>query len=391
LAAELGELRAVVAAVDTAAVEGRPTGRLTARQTELEEAVRGRARQATGILAASLAVRPDVRAISAALAGRSLVEYAEHAGVLHAVTVSRGKAALHRLGPAAEVRTELEHLRASLRRLAFGLGSPRSMEAFADAAVFGAMRLDALLLRPVLHEVGGGPLVIVPTGALHALPWSTLPSCSGLPVVVAPSATVWYRAVTSDGGLPAGGRVILVAGPRLPGAASEVAALARRYPEAVRLHGRRASCASVVSAMDGARMAHVAAHGRFRADNPLFSCLDLADGPLTVYDLEGVRLPPPLLVLSACESGTSGVRPGDELMGLVAALLALGTRTVVASLFPVPDQATKALMLSLHRGMLDGLAPAAALAAAQARVAHQGPAGVAAAAAFSCFGAGVSG
>ena len=387
LAADLGELRAVVAALDTALLEGRATARLRARQGELEDAVRSRARQATGILAASLAVRPDVHAINASLGGHSLVEYAEHDGVLYAVTVSRGRARLHRLGPVAEIHAELDRLLSSLRRLAFGAASPASVRAFTDAVGFGAMRLDAAVLRPVRHALAKGPLVIVPTGALHALPWSALPSCAGLPVAVAPSATVWHRAISSARG-GAGGRTVLVAGPRLPGAASEVATLARRYPDAVCLTKAGAACHSVISALDGAAMAHIAAHGRFRADNPLFSSIELVDGPMTVYDLEALGRAPEVLILSACESGSSGVRPGNELMGLVAALLALGTRTVIASLIPVPDGATKALMLSLHGRMRAGASPAEALAAAEGEVAPAGPTGLAAAAAFTCFGAG---
>jgi CHAT domain-containing protein len=136
----------------------------------------------------------------------------------------------------------------------------------------------------------------------------------------------------------------------------------------------------------GARLAHVAAHGTFRADNPLFSSLRLDDGPVTVYDLEAVRRAPATLVLSACESGLSDVRPGDELMGLASVLLALGTNVLVASIVPVPDAATRTLMGAFHRRLAQGDAPAAALAAAQLRVAADGPAGLAAAAGFLCLG-----
>jgi CHAT domain-containing protein len=185
--------------------------------------------------------------------------------------------------------------------------------------------------------------------------------------------------------------VALVAGPRLPGAGPEVAALARRYRDAVRLTARAATADAVLAALDGARLAHVAAHGRFRSDNPQFSALELADGPLTVHDLESLRRPPDLLVLSACDSGLSTVHPGDELLGLAASLLGLGTRSVVASLLPVPDDATRRLMVTFHRE-LDGAgsaAPAEALARAQSKAYATGAVGdLAAAASFVCLGAG---
>ena len=95
---------------------------------------------------------------------------------------------------------------------------------------------------------------------------------------------------------------------------------------------------------------------------------------------------PSTLVLSACESGLSGVRPGDELMGLASVLLALGTNVLVASIVPVPDDATRRLMCVFHEQLAAGAAPAPALAAAQARVAADSAAGLAAAAGFLCLG-----
>ena len=124
--------------------------------------------------------------------------------------------------------------------------------------------------------------------------------------------------------------------------------------------------ASVSTALEGAGIAHVAAHASFRADNGLWSSIELADGVLTVYELEQLRHPPQVVVLSACQSGLSSVRPGDEMMGLVAALLALGTSSVVASVVPVEDQASEEFMVGLHQRLVAGEPPAAALAGAQA-------------------------
>jgi CHAT domain-containing protein len=130
---------------------------------------------------------------------------------------------------------------------------------------------------------------------------------------------------------------------------------------------------------------HIATHGEFRADNPLFSYLQLVDGPLTVYDLSALRRPPPLLVLSACDTGLSAVHPGDELQGLSAALLGLGTRSVVASLGPVDDGATRKLMLDFHKRLQTGVGAATALAAAQSAL---DPAYHTTGSSFICLGAG---
>ncbi|WP_244211386.1 C50 family peptidase, partial [Amycolatopsis kentuckyensis] len=72
----------------------------------------------------------------------------------------------------------------AVRRSAFGLGS------FAGLAERTARRLDDLLLAPL--PLGDGPLVIVPTGRLHELPWPALPGCRGRPVSLAPSAALWH-------------------------------------------------------------------------------------------------------------------------------------------------------------------------------------------------------
>ncbi len=93
----------------------------------------------------------------------------------------------------------------------------------------------------------------------------------------------------------------------------------------------------------------------------------LADGPLTVYDLERIVRPPEWIVLSACEAGRSEVHPGDELMGTSAALLSLGTRPIVSSAAAVPDDGVIPVMIALHEQLVHGYGLARALATAQAR------------------------
>jgi tetratricopeptide (TPR) repeat protein len=379
----LAELRQVVGQIEQAALAGRDTAALRRRQATLERSVQHRARHGTGD-AYALPQPPDVTELAVLLGERALVEVVELDGQLHAVVLVAGRLSLHRLGDLREVARELTGLRFGLRRLAFAHGSAASLEAAGQAVAHAAGGLDDLLMGPLRARLGAErPLVLVPTGVLHALPWSVLPSLAGRPLSVAPSAALWRRAA-SAAPPPRHGRVVIVEGPGLPGAAGEVAALAGRYPEATCLAGRAATVAAVGAALGGAGLAHVAAHGAFRVDNPLFSALQLADGPLTVYDLEGLARAPRRLVLSACDSGLSGVRPGDELMGLAGALFALGMTTLVASVIPVPDAATKELMLALHRGLQAGLPPAHALARAQAEWGRD----PAVSAGFVCFGAG---
>jgi tetratricopeptide (TPR) repeat protein len=386
LASRLTALRLVVAERKDAAKEGAGSTVLLRRQAQLEQEVRDICRRRTGDAQTAETERAlSVEALGEVLGDRAMVELVELDGRLHGLTVTGEGAQLHPLGDVADAEAELRWLQSCLRRLARGHGSAPALAAARTAAHFAAGRLDGLLMRPLLDDIGDRSVVVAPTGVLHALPWSLLPSCRGRSVAVTPSARLWS---TSTVARPShDGRVVLVAGPRLAHANREIERLERDYGRATSLSGSAAGVEPVLAGLDGARLAHVAAHGSFRADNPLFSCLELADGPLTVYDLESVRRAPDLVVLSACESGLSAVHPGDELMGLAAAVLSLGTRSLIASVVAVPDEETADVMLALHRHLRAGLSPAAALATVQAGEPPGGPGGLPPAVGFVSFGA----
>lgn len=375
LAADLARLRAVAALIRDEAVAGRDVGALHRQQETLEQSVRDLARHARGSEVGKESL--DIRTLAAALGSWALVELVRDRDDLHAVTLVDGRVTLHRLGGYAEAAKETEALRFALTRLAHPSTSERVRDLARRGRDVAAARLDDLVLTPLRSRLGGRPVVVVPTGDLHALPWPTLPTLRGRPVVVAPSARLWLRAAQAP--RRRSQRAALVAGPRLDHAEAEVQALAGCYPGGTVLVGTAATADAVRVAVDGARLAHIATHGHFRSDNPQFSCLELADGPLTVYDLERMRRAPEVLVLSACDSGLSDVKPGDELMGLAASVMALGTRTLVASVVPVPDEPTRPFMEQLHARMRAGAGPAAALAATTEATGLDG---------FVCLGAG---
>jgi tetratricopeptide (TPR) repeat protein len=386
LAADLAELRRIMLDQEEAVREGRQRTGLTGRQVAVERAICDRSRFVRGPATPTVVRPPSPADLAAALGGHALVEYLLVGGRLHALTLTERRVRRHVLGPAGPAEHELRMLPFMVRRLAVGRDArPAALEAARVGIEHAGRVLDAALLMPIEAEIGDRPLVVVPTGHLQRLPWSLLPSCRGRAVEVAPSATVWHLAATSPA--VADDRVVLVAGPDLPHAAEEIDALAARYQRAERLAGPRATVEAVTRALDGSALAHLATHGIYRGDNPLFSSLKVHDGPLTVYDLERLDRAPQAVVLSACESGRSAVLAGDELLGLVAAFLALGTRTLVASVVEVLDAATAPLMLDLHAALAEGADMATALASAQLRAFGGGPSSVAAAASFVCFGA----
>jgi len=176
------------------------------------------------------------------------------------------------------------------------------------------------------------------------------------------------------------------AGPDLPGAESEAMAVAELHGGKP-LVGPSATVSAVTGRLDGAALAHLAAHGTAHPHNPLFSSLRFADGPLMIYDLERLDRVPHTVVLAACESGRSVVTAGNELLGLSATFISLGAAQVVASVLPVLDAQTTPLMSALHRRMAAGEPAAEALAAAQGETGGDERV-MAMASGFVCIGAG---
>ena len=351
LAQAVADARRLAAAANEAALDGEDARPLRRAQAGAEDAVRRRLRHLRGEAA------PVTRLDRSLIGDRALVEYAVSDGLLVALVVTDGRVRRYDVGPIETITREIAALRFALDRVAIGAGSERALEAARAARDHAARILDAMLVAPL--GVTGRELVIVPTGGLHALAWSVLPSLRR-PHVRGRAVRRRLDAGRRDRRPPRPRRRL--AGPGLRAAEAEVADLAAATPGTRLLVEPTAE--EALAALDGARLAHVAAHGEFRADNPLFSCLHLADGPLTAYDLQRLRQPPLVLVLSSCESGLTGVAAGDELLGLAAVLLSSGTRAVIASTALVPDHETRDLMLRLHAALAEGASPAAALATA---------------------------
>ena len=146
----------------------------------------------------------------------------------------------------------------------------------------------------------------------------------------------------------------LVTGPGLATKGAEVEPLHSRYPRARLLGHGNATAGQVLTALDGAWLAHIAAHGTFRADNPMFSSILLDDGPLIVHDFERLRRAPYQMVLAGCDSGVAAPVGADELLGLVSSLMPLGAAGIVASVVPVNDEAAVPVMLALHDALQGG-------------------------------------
>jgi tetratricopeptide (TPR) repeat protein len=292
---------------------------------------------------------------------RVLVSFVVSGQGIAAVVVADGRVRLVRLGAVADAANAAVELRADLDMLSPDFLPEPVRSVVSSSAQVRARRLDEQLLRPLAGLIGDRELVVVPTGDLYAVAWGVLPSLRGRPVSVAPSATAWLTAMRgATPSIPGG--TVLAAGPDLQAAVAEVSRLREHYPDAVLLDGPKAGVQEVFAALEGARLAHLAAHGTHEPENALFSRLELADGGLYAYEMSRLRRPPEHVVLAACELGVSRIRPGDEALGFAGALLAIGCRAVTAPVTRVGDLAAAEAMADYHRRLAAGAAPAVALA-----------------------------
>jgi tetratricopeptide (TPR) repeat protein len=216
-----------------------------------------------------------------------------------------------------------------------------------------------------------GHLVIVPHDLLHYVPFHALHDGQSYvadthTVSYAPSASIY--ALCCERPRVAGDRSLILGVPdeRAPLIDDEVRAMPRLLPNADLRVGPLANLDALRELGSTSKVVHIATHGYFREDNPLFSGVRLGDSFLTVQDIYDLRLPVDLITLSGCGTGLNVVAAGDELRGLVRGLLAAGARSALLSLWDVHDRSTATLMTSFYEGLNAGLSKAVALQRAMA-------------------------
>jgi CHAT domain-containing protein/tetratricopeptide (TPR) repeat protein len=377
LTAELEALRSVSRLLRETEITASRRNALEREQRRLEAAVQARTRRLPGRHEPGEG-QFNLEELFDEIGPATLIELVTVDGVLHVVVVADRRVRLHTVGSVPEHEVQLN--RFALRRLARGRRQP------GDEIVLKSRgaALEAALLGSAAAGLGDSPVVVIPPARFRAVPWTLMPSLRDRVVTVAPSASAWLRARRMRP--PSPRRVALVTGPGLATKGAEIESLRSRYPGAMLLGHGNATAGQVLTALDGAWLAHIAAHGTFRTDNPMFSSILLDDGPLIVHDFERLGRAPYHLVLAGCDSGVAAPVGADELLGLVSSLMPLGAAGIVASVVPVNDIAVVPVMVALHEALQRGATLPEALLAAR-RAAGDDPLAEATAHSFLALGA----
>ncbi|GAC1446494.1 MAG: CHAT domain-containing protein [Pyrinomonadaceae bacterium] len=302
----------------------------------------------------------------------TLIEYTSLDGELLAfIVTNKSIEVVRRLATEFDITATLAQFRFQIEAMRYGAGQMRKH--LTSLVVRARHHLCALydsLLRPLEAHLKTGRLVVVPHRALHYVPFHALDDGTNYAVErweisYAPSAIVLQHCQQKSSRPLQNAVLIGVADAQTPRVRDEVRQLAPMFETSITLLDEQATRRAVEEHAPRADVLHLACHGQFRPDNPLFSSLRLTDGWLTVRDTYNLNLNDCLVTLSACETGMSAVAPGDELLGLARGFLSAGASSLVLSLWAVDDDATAELMIEFYARLRAGESPSKALRAVQ--------------------------
>lgn len=314
-----------------------------------------------------------IESIGALLAGHTaLVEYIETGETFSAFTItSDGIGFVEDIAAVEDVSAALEGLRFQFGAMRYGadrLSSfARQIRLRTDSHL---RRLHDLLMGPLTLEIGERDLVVVPAGILNYVPFPALFDGSEYEaqkrvISYSPGAAVWREVQSARQPEIRDALFVGFADEHIPNVLEEIGAVSGMFESPELLTGDSATFANYRAGADRCDLLHLACHGKFRPDNPMFSSLHLADGFITVRDICAQDLKAGLVTLSACETGLSSLYPGNEILGLARGFLTAGASNLVLSLWTVSDAATVELMKGFYGHLKRGASPAAALNAVQ--------------------------
>jgi CHAT domain-containing protein len=358
-----------VGAMPRAAADAATKDEISRREQELVELLREVGSEKSGWATLQSMKIPTIEEIQAMLrSDEVLVEYYTIGDRFQAFIISRKQFEVVR------DLTTTGAVKAALKGLTFQLSKfhlhPQYVQSHAPmllrATQHHLRELYRQLIEPIRDKIQMPSLIIVPHHVLHYIPFVALFDGSKYLVdshAVSCGASVSVVKICREKKIPKTEQdlILAVADEMTPHINDEVEALRALLPKGLFFVGREAREDKLRRYGPTAGKLHIAAHGIFRADNPMFSSLKLGESWLNLFDIFNLQLGAELTVLSACETGMSAVWEGDELLGLARGFLYAGTPSLVVSLWTVNDRSTAELMRHFYGELQKGASKANAL------------------------------
>ena len=317
---------------------------------------------------------PAIRSLDAIRASlpqhSALIEYFSLKDQFIAAVVTQDDLKIVPLTPVSRVINLLRMLHFQISKFRLGADYARTFEKSMLGVVQAHLRqLYEEVFAPVRTHLSARHLVIVPHGVLHYLPFHALLDDTGylidsFTISYAPSASIFAHCQEKPAHPNGKSLVLGIPDARAPLILEEVRAVAKILPDAQLFVGAQANEQLLRDEGLQSRLIHIATHGKFRQDNPMFSGIRLGDAYLNLYDLYQLKLNAELVTLSGCATGMNVVTPGDELLGLIRGLLYAGAHSLLLTLWDVHDQSTSDFMTRFYRRFQEGQGKAAALRSA---------------------------
>jgi CHAT domain-containing protein/tetratricopeptide (TPR) repeat protein len=312
-------------------------------------------------------------------ADAALIEYYSTGDRLIAAVVTRNSIEITPITVLSRVLHFLHLLRFQLSKFRMGASyTQRFEQPLLQATQSHLESLYAELIAPLRQHLQAKHLIFVPHGPLHFLPFHALKNgdaylCDTHTISYAPSATVFALCQEKPPSDMSASLVMGIPDERAPQILDEVQSVAAILPRAELFLGGHAT--TEVLRTNGAQstLLHIATHGTYRQDNPMFSGIRLGDGYLNLYDLYQMRLSTRHVTLSGCATGMNFVAAGDELLGLQRGLFCAGASSLLLSLWDVHDLSTSQLMQAFYKGYMETGNMAVALQSAMKLLRQQNP------------------
>ena len=284
----------------------------------------------------------------------TIIEYFQVRDQLVATVLTRDKLEMIHAGQMSRCEELMARLRFQMAKPRLG---PEYAALFEDAllaTINGCLNeLYQELIAPVRSLIKTSHLIIVPHGPLHHLPFHALFDgkdylLDSFTISYAPSASVYTFCHSRPANTTGKSLILGIPDPAIPAVEAEAHGVAQILPDPTLIVGQEATGPLLAKMAKDSRFLHIATHGHFRQDEPMFSGIRLSDSCLSLYELYRMKIPVELVTLSGCSTGLNVVSGGDEILGLARGLICAGAQSSLLSLWDVQDQSTAEFMAMFY-------------------------------------------